>query len=79
MMKQERNMNVYRGFPMDAKHTLEELVEEGCLTLVEPSEDGTYRLDAGVYSGHIEDKDAYHILKVLSDYNIFKKRLFEVF
>lgn len=56
MMKRNENIRLYRGFPLDAKCTLDELILKGQLELVGPVEGDRYQLDAGVYSGHIEKK-----------------------
>ena len=58
-------MELYKGYPLTAKDTLEEMIEKGYLQLVQPIEDDVYRLDEpGVYCCHIGDKNHYHILSI---------------
>ena len=58
-------MELYKGFPLTAKDTLEEMIEKGYLELVEPVEGDLYALEEpGVYSCYINEAGAYHELRI---------------
>lgn len=58
-------MELYKGFPLTAKDTLEDIVEQGRMHLVQPIEGDFYQLDEpGIYSCHIEEENSCHELRI---------------
>ncbi len=60
-------MELYKGCPLTAKQTLEQMIENGWLQLIDPVEGDLYQLDEpGVYSCHIYEENQYHVLKIFN-------------